>query len=216
MITFSALGQIVVSMERCWVLKVISRMRCLVLATTAAMTFPACSLVFDAVDLSNRRTKAIAEGEIVAGDGFTVRSPEAGLYPSLQSTQQGGVTLRPTEPFLDGLVYLVTPFEGNGATTPQEAFERWNDIPKARGFTVVAFESDSTNFRGLPAYRSSVELSKGSIRQVGSLLIVQRSSDFLVLSTGHPHFHPQTREERIKFTSERLIKLQSATELNRR
>lgn len=191
-------------------------MKTILSAVVVATMLPSCSVLFDAADITNRQSKALAQGEAVIGDGFTVRAPESGLYPSSKDRQPGGVILRPTEPAFDGLVYLATPFNGGGASTPREAFERWNEMPKARGFTVTTLSGGSTDFRGLPAYKASVELSKGSASHVASMLIVKRSSDFLVLSTGHPFIHPATRAERREYTDTRLRKLQAATTISKR
>jgi len=174
-----------------------------------------CSLLFDAADISNRRSNEIAEGATVAGDGFTVHSPESGLYSASRDTRPGGITLRPTEPFFDGLVYFVAPFEARRETNLHEVLTKWNSIPEAKGYKLTVLRKTLTSFDDLPALQAVVEASNGTASQVTSILIIKRSADYLILSTGHPYHRPTSRQERQDFTNTRLNKLQAATKINR-
>ncbi len=163
-----------------------------------------------------RKSKSVEEGQIVTSDSFAIRVPESGLYSATTNKPPGSVTLRPVDPSLDGLVYLATTFDGGRASSPSDALVEWNKLPEARGVATIVFESRKTTYRGFPAVSAGVELLHGSISQVTSLLIVKRPSDFLILPVGHPYTYPNTRQDRRRYTKERLDNLEHITQVEQR
>lgn len=166
-----------------------------------------CSLLFEAVDITSRRANKVENGELVEGDGFVIKCPQAGLYLARTPPTPGGVVFRPVEPLADGLVFFVTPFHAPTARSLSEALSLWNARVVKRGMTVQVLRTEQTSFAGRQALRAEMELPRGQFGNVSSTLIVRRDSDYLILCCGESYFGPAQREMSLKQTVRDLAKL---------
>ena len=182
------------------------------LLLTSILSLSSCSLMFEAADISNRRSKEVATTEQLSGDGFSLRPPEARLYPIKDLPLKGGVTLRPTETMLDGLVYAVTPFATSAPTTEAAARE-WIDNWTNAGASVDVLETTSRTFAGRKATRSLVEIRKGREQHFAMFLTVKRDHDFLILVHSNGNRWQQSRDKMIAECRKNFQKLLDVTRL---
>ncbi len=181
------------------------------LVFSSIILLPSCSLVGDAVDITNRRSREVSKGTSIGGIGFTVKAPEEGLYPIPNTPGKGGVTFRPTEPMFDGLVYFVTPFPQSKATTVREALIEWNQIPAAKGVQVKIIGQKETQYRRYPAIEALVEVPQNNGGQIASILIVRSPAGFFVLNRGDVFYQPQDRTRAIERCKAGLNLLKAST-----
>ena len=184
-----------------------------ILLLLAVLSLNSCSLIFEAADISVRRSKEVSTSDQLAGDGFTVRPPESGLYPNYGIPFKGGVTLRPTSTGFDGLVYYVSPFVSATARTPDEAMHEWNSIWIKQGARVEVVEKSRTVFSGLAATRCTGWIAKGSEEHAIAFLVVKRDSDFLVIGHGNANRFGKERAKMIAKAKSDLGKLIQGTRL---
>jgi len=178
----------------------------------AILPLGSCSLIFEAADISIRRSKEVSSTEQLQGDGFTLRPPEAGLYPIRDLPLKGGLTLRPTETIRDGLVYSVSPFKSSAATTGAAARE-WLAIWTKSGASVDVLETTSRTFAGRQATRCLVEIRKGREQHFAMFLAVKRDQDFLMLFHGNGNRWNHSRDRMIAACRKDFQKLLDATRL---
>jgi hypothetical protein len=165
-----------------------------------------CSLVGDAVDISERRSNQLAKGAKVEGEGFSVRVPDSGLYPKKDFPLRGGITFRPTEPMFDGQVYFVTPFPFAAEDTHQ-ALNAWNQIPRSKGSQVNVLKERKVTFQGFKATEATVEVPQSKGGQIAAVLVVKRSRDFLILTRGEFYRFPSDRARMLRVCTEGLVEL---------
>ena len=184
-----------------------------ILLLLAILPMSSCSLIFEAADISVRKSKEASTSDQLAGDGFTVRPPESGLYPSYGIPLKGGVTLRPTTTGFDGLVYYVSPFASATAKTTDEAMHEWNSIWSKQGARVEVVERTRTAFAGRTATRCVGWIRKGSEEHAMAFLMVKRDSDFLVIGHGNANRFGKDRSKMNAEAKSDLGKLIQGTKL---
>ena len=172
---------------------------------------PSCSLVVDAVDISRRRSQAVAQGTTIQGKGFTIKAPASGLYPVLNTPGKGGVTFRPTDPQFDGLVYFVTPFLQAQVETTQQALIQWNLVAARKGIQAKVLEQKETQYRGFPATEALVEILQGPGGHIVSVLVVKSATGFFVLNRGDRFNNSQLRAKSIERCRAGMKQLKDAT-----
>lgn len=178
-------------------------------------TLTSCSLLFDAADITMRRSREVAEGTVIAGDGFTVGCPARGLYPAKDVPTRGGVVFRPVEPLADGEVFFVTPFQSSSAQTSDQALVEWNSRTAKKGRVLAVIRQQKTTFAGLPATRAVMNITENRRDQIAVFLVVKRASDFLILARGDVCNHPTLINRTIERCESGLASLQRKTSLVR-
>ena len=150
------------------------------------------------------------QGNKILGDGFSVKFPERQLFVQQDKPTEGGVTLRDLTHPANGKVYFVAPFKIS-AENPEEALSAWNQIPKSKGFTVHVVSKKKIFFRGYEALEAIVDISnprrKKSMGSIGALLVVQRDTDYLILSRGEIYQSPEMKKQTVKICRKGLAKL---------
>jgi len=174
-----------------------------------------CSLIIEAVDISVRRSRELGESAVITADGFTLRPPQASLYPKKNFPTPGGVTLGPTDTFRDGLVYFVTPFQSATARSTNEAMDEWNGRPGRKGIAVKVIEKKETSYVGRKATLAVVDIPRGRGGQVAAILVVKQGSGFLILCAGDVYYFPQARDRTLARNKKALENLMKVTTLTK-
>jgi len=76
---------------------------------------------------------------------------------------------------------------------------------------VVVTGESASKFDGLPALRAAVEMTKRDTSYLAAVLVVQRASDYLILSAGAPHMLASDEPRRRAFVQGGLDKLIRST-----
>lgn len=161
----------------------------------AVFALSSCSLMFEAATITRNRAREVPQGSVVAGQGFTVSSPEPGLYPLQDYPQKGGVSFRPVATELEGLVYFVTPYQSVSARTTEEALYERNARVQAPGRPFKVSEKSATSFAGLKGTRAIAEVAMSADGGlISETLVLKRGGEFLVLTRGDVYYRQEDRE----------------------
>jgi hypothetical protein len=185
-------------------------------ALLTVLTLSSCSLLLDAVSISNRRAKQVTKGEILEGDGFRLRAPTSGLFPIANDPTRGGITLRNCDPLFDNGPSFVTPFSPTGTRSLDNGLNQWFNVPQSKGCKTVILHKRATEFMGLPAIQATFEIGNGSSTQAGALLIIERLNDFLILQCVQKFNHPSQRQQVVTRVERQLLELQRSTVITKR
>jgi len=190
-----------------------------ILLLLAVLSMNSCSLIFEAADITIRESKEVAPNEQLAGDGFTVRVPDEKLtkfYPKYDYPLKGGVTLRPTQTFLDGVVYFVTPFAPSSAQTTDEALVEWCAVVQKKQLTAEVLEKSRTTFEGRSATRALLRVREDSrYGHLAAVMIVKRESDYIVMCNSYLYGGLWTESRAKEESKAGLKKLAAGTRLTR-
>lgn len=179
-----------------------------------ALPMCSCSLIFEAADISIRRSKEVSTSDQLTGYGFTLCPPEARLYPNYNHPFKGGVTLRPTDTARDGLVYYVQPFASATARTTDDAVREWNSIWEKKGIRVEMVEKSKSVFSGHDATRCIMRIHQRSGEHVSAFLVVRRDTDFLIIGHGNTRSFGRLQVDLFAAAKEDLGRLIRCTKLS--
>lgn len=184
----------------------------------AVLTLSSCGLLIEGIVITVQRACEVPVGKVLSGDGFTLRCPEECLHASRNIPTTGGVTLRPDWSSLEmEEAYFVTPFRTTTARTPEEALAEWNRrTPQLRQAPPAVLRQHRTTFAGLPATRSIMHFPAGSRGQYVAMLVVRRSTDFLILASGGPYQIQENKANTLARHEAQLDTLQLNTSITRK
>jgi len=179
-----------------------------------ALGVTGCAILMEAAHSSHRQANAVAVGTTFSGPGFTFRVPESGLYTTYDFPTSGGVTLRGVSGLEQGRTLYVTPYVSPEAVTASAALDEWNEKPQKKGLTVTVLDRNETTLSGRPAVRATVDIpTRGDNGLISALLVVQRSTDFLILASGDRYLYPKDRGRVLRQTRESLRGLCESTNI---
>jgi len=125
----------------------------------------------------------------------------------------GGITLR--EEYSDSL-YFVTPFKTSSARTTEQALAEWNQRPLMHHRQVTVMRQTRTMFAGLTATRAIIDLPHPNEGSIAVMLVVKRSNDFLILTTGGSYYREHGKESMLAVLEKNMVKLQRNLTLTRK
>jgi len=174
-----------------------------------------CGLVFEAIGITARRSREIPIGTVLTGDGFSLRCPEDGLYPTRNLPTTGGVTLRSTMSDFP-VTSFVTPFRSLTARSTDQALQEWNQRVIRNRQSLVVLQQSHTTYGGMPATRAVINFPQKQAGHIAAMLVVRRSNDFLIIANGRPYYTQPGMEGTISICEKELSTLQHHTSITQR